>query len=125
MELSIGILILVILAVVFVGIIFAIVGIAAAMIRLSVKLLAWPFKRRRSPMLPPPRLPPQVLALPSVQRQAAKVAPRSQVVEPASCPRDNCRQLNPGHAQFCRRCGMNLVAVKAYGPAKAQRELVA
>lgn len=124
MELSIGILILVILAAIFAGTVFAIVWIATVVVRTLLKAVAYTFKRPKPGVLTPPTLP-KTLEPPVRRQTSARVVSGPKVVEPMSCPRDNCRQLNPGQAQFCRRCGMNLVAIKAYGPAKTRRELVA
>jgi ribosomal protein L40E len=37
---------------------------------------------------------------------------RAPEIQWTRCPRDRCRTPNPPDAQFCRRCGMNLVAAK-------------
>lgn len=40
------------------------------------------------------------------------------------CPRENCRHWNPIPAQFCRRCGMNLVAEQMKLPERGRRRLM-
>ncbi len=53
-------------------------------------------------LAPAPKSPPQLQYFPV----------RAPEIQWARCPRDRCRTPNPPDAQFCRRCGMNLVAAK-------------
>ena len=49
---------------------------------------------------------------------------RAPQVQWTRCPRDRCRTPNPPEAQFCRRCGMNLVAAKV-SASPANRRMLA
>lgn len=105
--------ILFILAAIAIAMVVFAVWVFVMVIKALIHALVTPFKKAKAARLPPP-----VRHVPLPVR--AKAAG-----EPVTCPRDNCRQINPAAAQFCRRCGMNLVEVRAYGRTRAGRELVA
>jgi hypothetical protein len=115
MEIAIAIMILI--GVIVVAAVAFTVWLTIMIVKAIVRTVVTPFKKPKPP---------------AIQRVTVKPPPQLQYVpvrhedsDPARCPRGNCRQINPASAQFCRRCGMNLVAIKAYGPARVQRELVA
>jgi ribosomal protein L40E len=119
METAISIFVLVgvilLAAVLFVG--WVCFAILRAIVR-TLSAFAKP-KPRTPPMLPGPVLAPMLPGLP----QLRYFPRRQQQAMAGRCPRDNCRAENPMDAQFCRRCGMNLVAEKVYGPPKRGRVL--
>jgi hypothetical protein len=59
-------------------------------------------------MSPAPRLTPAPKTTPQLQYFPV----RAPEISWSRCPRERCRTPNPSEAQFCRRCGMNLVAAK-------------
>jgi hypothetical protein len=113
MEVALAILILI--AVIAIALVVFTAWVFVSVLKALVRTVVTPFKKAKPAALPPP----------PVRRPQLQDVASSVFDEPARCPRDNCRQINPAAAQFCRRCGMNLVAIKAYGPTKARRELVA
>jgi ribosomal protein L40E len=98
------------------------VGWVSFSILRAIVRTVWAFarpKRRVPPMLPLSALAPVPSGPPTLQYFPR----RKQQASAGRCPRENCRAENPPEAQFCRRCGMNLVAVKVYGPSKRGRVL--
>jgi hypothetical protein len=73
----------------------------------------------KRPVTAPAMLPPPPTSAPALKY----FPPRAPEPRWSRCPQDRCRTPNPPDAQFCRRCGMNLVAAKVSGSSMNGRVL--
>lgn len=114
--------ILVVVLMVTVAAVLFIGWVGFSIIRAVVKaILAFSKPKRPVPPrpAPPPALSPAPMGVPPL-----KFFPRRDAqVSAGRCPRDNCRAENPAEAQFCRRCGTNLVAKRVQSPPHRPRRM--
>ena len=118
---------------VFIGIFIfiALVGVAMTaftvwaivmVIKLLVRAVNGPKQKQPEFFMRPPATLPAAMTPPPLKYFPVR-QPQPPTIQWTRCPRERCRTPNPGEAQFCRRCGMNLVAAKVAGQAPRGREL--